>query len=99
MVEKRLFLQIQNQYYVSQSGEHDVMPIAKRIEITTSTQVCLISGMNFDYKEKGGKKAFPINPKSKYRLSHCGEHDCCANNEKNDDYYVHPCLSLFTDEF
>ena len=54
--------------------------------------------MNFDYKENGGKKAFPINPKHQYRVSHYGEHDCNANNKKNGDCYGYLDLSHFLDE-
>ena len=32
------------------------VPITKRMEIIVSTQVCLISWRNFDYKENSGKK-------------------------------------------
>ena len=54
--------------------------------------------MNFDYKENGGEKAFLGNPMDQYHVFQCGEHDCCANNKKNGDYYVHPCLSYFTNK-
>ena len=39
------------------------LPITKRIEIIMGFKVCPISRMNFDYKENGGNKAFPANPK------------------------------------
>ena len=39
------------------------MPIRKRMEIVMGIQVCLISRMNFDYKENGEKKGFLANPK------------------------------------
>ena len=38
--------------------------IIKRMEIIMSIQVCLISWMNFDYKENGGKKSFSCKSKS-----------------------------------
>ena len=41
-----------------------VMPIGKRMEITISIQVCLISRMNTNYKENGGKKSFSCKPKA-----------------------------------
>ena len=99
MVEGKLFLQIQsiNTMY-PEMGNMIVMLITKRIEIITSIQVCLISRMSFDYEENGGKKALPANPKHQYHVSQCGEHDCCANNNKNRDSYVHPSLSHFTDQ-
>ena len=74
------------------------MPITKTMEIIMGTQVCLISWMNFHYNENGGKKAFPANLKHQYRVSQCGEHDCCANNNKNGDYYVRASLCHFTDK-
>ena len=41
-----------------------VVPITKRMEIIVSIQVCLISWMNLDFEENGGKKkAFPANSK------------------------------------
>ena len=62
-------------------------------------QVCVISWMNFNYKETGRKKTFPTSPNHYYLVSQYGEHDCCANNNKNRDYYAHPILSHFIDEF
>ena len=50
------------------------------MEIVMSIHVYLISHMNFDYEENGGKKAFLANPKHQYRVSQCGEHDCHGNN-------------------
>ena len=35
-----------------------VLPITKELEIIKSIQVCLISWMNFGFKENGGKKSF-----------------------------------------
>ena len=54
--------------------------------------------MNSDYEENGGKKALLANLKHQYRISQCGEHGCCANNEKNGDYPVNPCFPHLTDE-
>ena len=67
------------------------------MEIILSIQVCLISRINFDYKENGRKKAFLANMKHQYHVSQYGEHDCHANNKKNEDYYEYPSLSQFTD--
>ena len=44
-------------------------PITKGMAIIVSIKVCLISQMNFDYKENCGKKAFLANPKHQYRVS------------------------------
>ena len=64
MVEKKLFLEIQSINIVYPNMENlIVMPITKRMEIVMSIQVCLISRMNFDYEETGGKKALLGNPK------------------------------------
>ena len=46
-----------------------------------SLHVCLFSRMNFDCKENGGKKAFPVNPKHQYHVSHYEEHDCNASKK------------------
>ena len=70
-----------------------VVPITKRVEIVMSIQVCLISQMNFDYEENGGKKAFLANPKHQYRLSQCGKQDCNAKNKKYGDCFGYPSLS------
>ena len=70
----------------------------KRMEITISIEVCLISWINFDYEENGEKKALLVNPKHQYRLSFCGKHDCNANNKKNGDCYGYPSFSNFMDE-
>ena len=76
MVERKLFLQIQS-INIMYSNEENiiVMPITKRMDITMSIQVCLISRMNFDYEKNGGKKAFLANPKHQYRVSQYGEHE------------------------
>ena len=69
MVERKLFLQIQsiNMMYPNEENMI-VMPIAKRMEIVMSIQVCLLPRMNFDYKENGGKKSFPC--KSRASISY-----------------------------
>ena len=40
----------------------------------------IISQMNFDYKENGGKNFFLANPKHQYRVSKYLEHDCNAQS-------------------
>ena len=75
-----------------------VVPMAKRMEIIKTTQVCLLSRMNFDYTENDGKKAFLANQKHQYHVSQCGEHDWCPNKKKNGDYYDYPSLSSFSNE-
>ena len=70
MVERKAFLaNLKHQYYVSQCGEHDCSAHNKKIETITSIQACLISWMNYDYKENGGKKGFLRNPKHEYHVS------------------------------
>ena len=54
--------------------------------------------MNANYRENGGKKAFPANRKLQYRVSQYAEHDCRCNNKKNEDYYEYPSLPHFTDK-
>ena len=70
MVERKVFLQIQcfNIMYPNEENMI-VMPITRRLEIVRSIQVCLISWINFNYKENGGKNAFPANPKHQYHVS------------------------------
>ena len=75
------------------------MPITKRTEIVMGIQVCLISWINLDYKENGGKKAFLANPNHQHHVSQCGEYDCHTNNKRNGDCYKHPSLSHFTMNF
>ena len=55
--------------------------------------------MNFDYRENDGEKALPANQKHQYHVSHYGENDCNANNQKNGHCYGYPSLSHFVDEF
>ena len=99
MAENKLFLQIQCINILYPNVENMIaMLITKRTKIVMGIQVCLILWMNFNYKENGQKKAFPASLKQQYCVSQCGEHDCCANNNKNGDYYVHPSLSHFIDE-
>ena len=75
-----------------------VVPITKGVEIIMSIHVCLISWMNLNYKEKDAKKAFPANTKHENRVSQSEEHNCCANNKKNGDYYEYRSLSHFIDK-
>ena len=64
MEKKKLFLQIPSINIVYPlMGKMIALPVTERIEIIMGIQVCLISRMNFDYKENGGKKAFPAKPK------------------------------------
>ena len=74
-----------------------VVPITKRMEIVMGIQLCLVSWMNFDCKENGGKKAFPTNLKHQYHVSQCGEIDYCTSDRRNGDYNKHQSLTHFTD--
>ena len=83
MVERKLFLDIQSGNIMYCNVENMiVMPTTKRMEIVMSIQVRLISWINFNYKENGGKKAFLANPKHQYQVSQYGEQDCRTNKEK-----------------
>ena len=73
--------------------------ITKRMEIVIGIQLCLISLMNFDYKENGGKRALLVNQKHQCHVSQRGEQDCHTNNKKNGDYYKYRSLSHLMDEF
>ena len=44
------------------------------------------------------KNAFLANPKHQDCVSQRGEHDCSANNKKNEDYCNSPSLYHFMDE-
>ena len=97
MGRKAFLANPKHQYRVSRR-KHDCNEVTKRMEIVIGIQVCLISWINIDYKENGGKNAFLVNLKHQYRVSQCGELDCCINSKKNEDYHVRQCLSHFTDE-
>ena len=99
MVERKLFRQIQSLNIIYPNVENKiVVPITKRMETIMSIQVCLLSQMNFDNIENGGKKAFLASPKNQYHVSQGGEHVCHAKNKKKGDYYEYPSSSHFTDK-
>ena len=99
MVEGMLFLQIQSINIVYPNMKNMIaMPLAKRMEIVMGVHVCLISRMNFNYKEIGERNAFLVNPKYQYHVSQCGEHDWWANNKNRGDYYKYQRLSYFTNQ-
>ena len=59
MGERKAFLaNPKKQCHVSNEENMSFVPKTKRIEIVTSIQVCILSLMNFDYKEHGGMKRF-----------------------------------------
>ena len=56
---KKLFLLNKSIKIVSPNeGRIIVVPTVNKMEIIMHFQVCLISWMNFDYKENGGNKSF-----------------------------------------
>ena len=62
---EKAFLEIQSINIMYPNVENMIIvPITKRMEIIMSIQVCLISWMNFDYKENGGKKSFSCKSKA-----------------------------------
>ena len=63
-----------------------VMPITKTMEIIMSIQVCIISRMNFDYKENGGKKAFLQIQCINIMYPNVENMIAVPNNKKNEDY-------------
>ena len=75
-----------------------VMPTTKRMEIIMSIQVCLISQINFDYKENGRKKRFYGKSKASKSCILMLKHGCSAQNEKSRNYNEYPCFSHFMDE-
>ena len=59
MVQRKAFLANPNINIVCPNEENMiVVPITKKMEITTSIHVCLISQMNINYKANGGKESF-----------------------------------------
>ena len=74
-----------------------VSSVTKTMEVITNIQVCLISWMNINYKEYGGKKAFLANPKHQYHLPII-ENMILVLIIKKRDYYEYPSLSHFVDE-
>ena len=64
MVERKAFLANPKHHIVyPNEGEMIVMPITKGMDFILGIQLCLISWMNFDYKENGGKKCFSYKSK------------------------------------
>ena len=63
-----------------------------------SIQLCLISWMNFDYKENVEMRNFSYKFKASISVLQYGECDYSANNNMNADYYEYPSLSHFTNE-
>ena len=99
MLERKLFLQIGSINIVYPNVENIIVVArTKRMEIVMSVQVCLISQINIDHKENGGKKVVLANPKHQYHFSQCGEQYCCANIKKNGGYYEYPSLPPFSNE-
>ena len=45
-----------------------------------------------------GRKAFLENPKHQYHVSQREEHDCSANNKRNEDYFWVSKFSHFMNE-
>ena len=63
-------MQIQNINIMCPNAENIIVVPAMKIKgIIMSIQVCLITRMNFDYKENARKKAFLANPKHQYYVS------------------------------
>ena len=87
IVERKAFLaELKHQYCVSNEENMIIVTNNKKLKIITSIQVCLITRMNNNYKENGGKKPFLANPKHPYRVSHCKEHDCVPITKRIKDY-------------
>ena len=52
------------------------------MEIIIRILICLISWMNVNYKESGGKETIPSELKHQYHVSQGGEHDWSAQQQK-----------------
>ena len=74
-----------------------VVPNHKKVEIFIRIQICLISWMNFNYKESGGKKAFPYKLKHYYHVSKVENMIVVPNKKNSGDCYEYPSLSHFMD--
>ena len=53
-----------HQYHGLNEEKMIVVPLTKRVEIIMSIQVCLISRLNINYEENGGKKTFSCESKA-----------------------------------
>ena len=54
---ENLFLQIQSIDIVHPNVENMIIvPITKRMKVIVGIQICLVSRINFDYNDNGGKK-------------------------------------------
>ena len=51
-----------------------------------------------NHKENGEKKSFSCQIKASISCTPRGEHDCSANNKKNEDYFKYPSLYHSTDQ-
>ena len=97
--KKSFFLQIQSINILHPNVEKMiVVPITNKLAIIMSVLVWLISQMNINCKENGGKQSFSCKSKASICVFHHGEHDCSLHNQKNGDYSGDPSLSQFTDE-
>ena len=96
--KKRFHGKPKHQYHVSHYRERDCSAHNKNNGDYYKLQVYLISWMTINYKESGGKKSFPTNPKHQYCVSYYGEYNHSANNNKNRGYNKYPSFSDFTDE-
>ena len=84
--KKRFHAKPKHQYHVSHYRERDCSAHNKNNGDYYKLQIYLISWMTINYKESGGKKSFPTNPKHQYLASLCWKQDWSANNNRNGDY-------------
>ena len=76
-----------------------IVPIAKRLDIITSIEVCLISQANINYKKNGGKESFSWKIQIIYIVyPNKVNMIVMPNNKKNRGYCRYPCLSNFSDK-
>ena len=82
-MERNAFLASpKHQHCLSNEENMIVVPAAKKVEIVTSIQVCIISWMNFEYKENGGKNSFSYNSKASISCIQCGEYNFSDQSQK-----------------
>ena len=71
-----------------------IAPITKRMEIIMGIQVFSFLEWTLIISKMIKRKAFHANLKHQYHVSQWEDHDCGANNKKNDDYYGYPSFLI-----
>ena len=94
MERKAFHANRKHQYHVPWWEEQDYGARNKRIEIIMGIQFFTFHEWTLIIRKMIERKALPANPKRQYRVSQWEEHDCHANNKKNEDYYRYPSFLI-----